>query len=310
MNSTQIETPILFLIFNRIDTTRQVFEIIRKVKPTRLFIAADGPRPGNQSDLIKCDEVRKYVTQNIDWPCELKTLFRESNLGCGRSVSSSITWFFENVEKGIILEDDVIPSLSFFPYCEELLNRYENDHRIMSISGSNLLKNDLIGDDSYFFSEYMGIWGWASWARAWKGYDYEISSWSLISTQQKFKKKYTKGQYSFFKVIFDSIGKVNTWDYQWWYHHLVQDGIAIIPSLNLTKNIGFTPDATHTFDADLDIKNSVNNDIQFPLIHPKETKLVLEYEHALAKRFYWKDSSIIKRALKKLLSLMKVYSKK
>ena len=165
-----MKTPVLFLVFNRPDTTKQVFEAIRQAQPPRLYIASDGHRSDREGEWEKVKTVRDYVVNNIDWDCEVKTLFREKNLGCRIAVSTAISWFFENEEQGIILEDDCFPDQSFFPFCEELLWKYQDDKRIMMITGTNSLgtwKSEL---QSYHFSIYGSIWGWATWKRAWNLY--------------------------------------------------------------------------------------------------------------------------------------------
>lgn len=304
-----LDTPVLLLVFNRPDSTFSVMSILKKIKPQFLYVAADGPRPGNQKDQIKCEEVKKVIFENIDWKCEVKTLFRENNLGCGLAVSSAISWFFEAVPEGIILEDDILPSLSFFSFCEELLIKYRNQSSVMMISGSNLLENlDNKNKESYFFSEYAGIWGWASWRRAWDGYDYRINSWSEENSKNFFKSKYSSGQYLFFKTVFDQVsnGGVDTWDYQWWYHRLMNKGVGVIPKLNLTQNIGFNAEATHTFTMHEEIKNATSQEIIFPLNHPEDIKIDKTYELKLAKKYFWKDRFIIQRWLKRLISFSKL----
>src|SRR5262249_20722231 len=164
--SEACKIPVLFLIFNRPNTTARVMEAIRTAGPGRLYVAADGPRDGNADEAKRCAEVRRIATQ-VDWPCEVQTLFRERNLGCRQAVSSAITWFFEQEQEGIILEDDCLPSPSFFPYCAELLARFRNDERIMCITGCNF-QQDMKGYPySYYFSKYHHVWGWATWRRAW-----------------------------------------------------------------------------------------------------------------------------------------------
>jgi hypothetical protein len=168
-------TPVLFLIFNRPNTTEQVFEAIAKAKPRCLFVAADGPRTDKEGEAEKCQAVRDII-KRVDWDCEVKTLFREQNLGCKEAVSSAITWFFEQVEEGIILEDDCLPSDSFFSFCAELLEKYRDDKRIMMISGDNFQDGIQRGDASYYFSSVPWIWGWATWRRAWRLYDREMQT--------------------------------------------------------------------------------------------------------------------------------------
>ena len=173
-----MDTPILFLVFNRPDTTSKVFQRIREIQPLKLFIAADGPRPEKEGEKEKCETVKRSVLENIDWPCEVKTLFRNNNLGCGKAVSNAITWFFQNVEEGIILEDDILPDKSFFNFCKDLLEKYRYDERIKVIGGSNIHKKAGI-KDSYYFSSICRIWGWASWRRVWT---MERRCWNWMAT--------------------------------------------------------------------------------------------------------------------------------
>lgn len=243
-------TPILFLIFNRPEKTKIVFEEIKKQQPKYLFIAADGPRPKNLRDQKLCEQARA-IMKEISWDCEVKTLFRDTNAGCGVAPSEAITWFFENVEQGIILEDDVLPDQSFFWYCEKMLNYFKDDSAIMHISGSYFLES-LTGSnqlESYYFTKHIHVWGWATWKRAWNHYDYDMKEWPYINSDEALSSYY--GDYSIlWKDIFSSMYKkaTVTWDYQWMFTIYKQDGIAINPTSNLTKNIGFDDQATHTTD--------------------------------------------------------------
>lgn len=305
-------TPILFLVFNRPDTTFEVIKEIKNVKPRRLYIAADGPRLENESDLKRCAEVRELIKQGIDWDCEVKTLYREKNLGCGRAVSEAITWFFNNEPEGIILEDDVLPSESFFQFIEELLLMYRNHENVMMISGSNLLNDwNTHQNESYLFSEYAGIWGWGSWRRAWNGYDLEMNSWQKKESKQYFKDHFSSGQAAFFNMIFDWVGpsnqskikQIDTWDYQWWYQRLVNKGVGIIPKLNLTRNIGFTQDATHTSSMHDEIKNAQIYEMEFPLHHPKLIEVDQDYDIKVAKKYFRKDRFYLRRIFQTLKTL-------
>lgn len=241
------ETPILFLIFNRPDTTQQVFNQLKLLKPKYLYVAADGPRETKINEREKCEVTRNIIRQ-IDWDCELKTLFREKNLGCGKAVSSAITWFFDNVEEGIILEDDCLPSLSFFEFSSQLLDKYRNDQRIWHIAGYNLQEGKKRGTADYYFSQETPIWGWATWRRVWKHYNLDLKS--LAELEQSNLKAALKAThlhsitalYDFRKV---SAGKVDTWDYQYSYYQLINHGLSVVPNANLVENIGFTIDATH-----------------------------------------------------------------
>ena len=258
-----LKTAALFLIFNRPDTTKQVFEAIRKAKPPRLYVAADGPRADKAGEAEKVEQVRQIATR-VDWDCEVKTLFRDKNFGCGKGVSSAIDWFFENEEEGIILEDDCLPSQSFFWFCEELLERYRGDMRVMIISGYN--KQEMWNQDKYdyFFSNFGGIWGWASWKRAWDLYDLEM----------KDLESFIENNYFEF-LLGESLGNVrkkqmlnviqnniDTWDYQWGFTRHVNSGLACVPSKNLVENIGFGADATHT----IANQKTINRyDLNFPV---------------------------------------------
>lgn len=234
------QTPILFLIFNRPDTTKRVFESIRSIKPAKLYIAADGARKDKVGEDLLCQETRNII-ELIDWDCEIRTLFRADNLGCKIAVSSAIDWFFENEEQGIILEDDCLPNRSFYKFCDELLNYYKNDNRVMHISGNNFQDGTNRGDGSYYFSRYNHIWGWATWRRAWKTYDVNMNQLNNALNQQVFDNTLSNKELKFWLNCFKEIqeGKKNTWDYQTMLNQWFQNGLTIIPNQNLVTNIGF-----------------------------------------------------------------------
>jgi hypothetical protein len=277
-NSFQI--PILFLVFNRLETTKKVFEEIRKAKPSKLYIASDGSRENRLEEKEKVEEVRKYVLDNIDWKCKIKTLFRKENLGCKYAVSGALDWFFENVEQGIILEDDCLPSQSFFRFCDELLERYKNDEKIMSISGFNPLKKFDI-KESYAFSKYFYCWGWATWRRAWKKNDLKLRKYQKIEKERKLKEYYPNFIERILreKRVKDVLSKkVNSWAIPWSISHQLNKSFSIIPKINLIKNIGFSKDSKHTKENKWDKKFLVHksNEMEFPLKHPviiRENKL-------------------------------------
>jgi len=271
-----MKTPVLFLIFNRPDTTRRVFAEIRKVKPEKLFIAADGPRPNRPDDMENCRLARE-IAQKIDWPCEIKTLFREENLGCGVALSSAISWFFENVEKGIILEDDCLPNPSFFPFCEELLERYKDDERIMEISG-NFVQQKNRGfktKDSYYGSILPFLWGWATWRRAWKKFDFNLTMWPEVKKSKILVPVFKNpAAYERWSGVWDQYRdeKVNNWDAQWVFVCAMNRGICINPTVNLVSNIGFGGDTTHV-KAPAGKANVPTHTMTFPLNHPSEIKI-------------------------------------
>lgn len=236
-----LETPILFLIFNRPKTTKQVFEKIRQVKPKYLYIAADGPRLSKTDERSLCEKTRAII-KNIDWDCEVKTLFREENLGCGRAVSSAISWFFEHVEEGIILEDDCIPKGNFFKFCEIMLEKYRNNHRVMQVSGTNHLFNKELLSESkiYYFSAFNTIWGWATWRRAWSLYEFEIKD--VIGISNILEKRIPNSAFrNMLLEGFEHIANgnsIDTWDTQWLFCTQKNDGLCISPFLNMVENIG------------------------------------------------------------------------
>lgn len=239
-----MKTPILFIIFNRPDVTAKSFAAIRKIRPTTLYIAADGPRPQKENDPALIKETRAIV-EKIDWDCDVKYNYQDKNLGCKMGVSGAITWFFSHEPEGIIIEDDLIPDPSFFPYCEKMLERYRHDTRIMMITGTNYL-SDMNTSSPYFYSEHFTIWGWATWARAWQYYDVTMAQWDDPKNrefiQYKFQKSYIADHFtSTFKLIEDGM---DTWDIQWVLTCLLASGLCITPKVNLISNIGL--EGTHS----------------------------------------------------------------
>jgi hypothetical protein len=270
ITSDSLKTPVLFLVFNRPDTTKQVFEAIRKAKPPRLYIAADGPRNTKEGEAERVQEVRSIAT-NVDWECEVKTLFRDENLGCKYAVSGAITWFFEQEEQGIILEDDCLPSQSFFWFCEELLDRYKDDLRIWHISGNNFQNGIKRGQSSYYFSKFNHIWGWATWANRWSDYDVEIKSYDTFVSNNIINNLFELDQdKKYWSFIFEKVfkGEIDTWDYQWTYTVWINSGLSILPNENLVSNIGFGSNATHTKDIESQHSGMPGLDLNFPLKHP------------------------------------------
>ncbi len=237
-----METPILFLIFNRPVTTKLVFETIRKAKPKQLFIAADGARVEYKDEKEQCDEARK-ICLAIDWDCEVKTLFRDQNLGCGLAVSSAISWFFEHVEQGVILEDDCLPIESFFEFAEQMLKKYQDIDQVMMISGTNYFFDKLNYDTSFYFSNLVFIWGWATWKRAWEKNTYDLKGVDLKLITNRFaSKQYSKDLHC--SILRAIKRELNTWDVQWAYSIFINKGLSIIPIKNQIQNIGYI--GTHT----------------------------------------------------------------
>lgn len=269
MTEWKLNTPVAFVIFNRPDTTRQVFTEIAKARPSKLLVVGDGPRPNRSGEATRCAAARAVI-ERVDWDCEVLTNYSEVNLGCRRRVSSGLDWVFDTVEEAIVLEDDCLPHPSFFRYCEELLKKYKNEERIAQISGVNFQFGRRRSEYSYYFSRYNHIWGWASWRRAWRSYDVGISSWPELRRGEWLETwigDRRVGEY--WRGIFDRVssGEIDTWDYQWTFACWRRGALTILPEANLISNIGFGSDAAHL--------NSVNEfarmdlgALQFPLRHP------------------------------------------
>ncbi|MBU3668626.1 MAG: hypothetical protein FGM57_01510 [Candidatus Taylorbacteria bacterium] len=285
-----MKSPILFITFNRPEKTEQVFSVIRVYQPEKIYIASDGPRDNKPGEAELVARTRK-IFDTIDWPCTVIRIFRETNLGCKRAVSESITEFFKHEEMGIILEDDCMPNPSFFEYCTEMLLKYKENESIFHVNGTNLLPaSDLQNvPTSYYFTKNIHIWGWASWRRAWNQYDIDMKD---IESQEQhiisqFENKKT-GYFwiSLFKHIRDK--NINTWDAQWVYSILKNNGIGIAPCVNLIKNIGFDASATHTTAVEKDspyIKETESMDTTH-IIHPETIQVRSDLDTKIVRRLY------------------------
>lgn len=272
MTSRPLQTAVLFLIYKRPEPTRRVFAAIRAAQPARLYLAADFP-PANRSDEIAAAKaLRAYVVEHVDWPCAVQKRFHEEHLGCKLAVSGALDWFFGHEAEGIILEDDCLPDATFFPFAEELLQRYRGDERVMSIAGNHFNWRDRSCPHSYFFSRSHFSWGWASWRRAWQHYDRNLELWPQLRNtdwlltvgegDRAFQRYWTKK--------FDELhaGLIDTWDYQWTFAAWAQGGLTAVPSRNLVKNIGFGADATHTRKRRLHLERIPLEKMDWPLVHP------------------------------------------
>lgn len=232
-----MENPVLYLVFNREEETRRSFEAIKSAKPKKLYIAADGPRVHIKNEVEKCEQVRK-IASNVDWHCEVKTLFRKENLGCKNAVVGAINWFFENEEKGIIIEDDVIPNSSFFSFCDIMLERYQNKQNIIAICGFNQFGQE-IESNEYFYSRGFYPWGWATWRKRWENYDkkdFELSKLDSNKVLEIYDKAAIAGVRFNLNLIKEGI--LDTWDYQMVFMIMSMTGFVVTPFANLTSNIG------------------------------------------------------------------------
>ncbi len=305
MTQNQIfNTPVLFLIYKRPETTARVFKALRKVQPKKLFVAADGPLSEKLEERERCEETRAVIS-NIDWDCDVAKLYREKNLGCKIGVSSAITWFFESVEEGIILEDDCVPDSSFFWFCQDLLEYYRNDKRISMISGNNFQNGIERGDGSYYFAKYPWVWGWATWRRAWEKYDVNMTTYPLFLKTNQFANVFTNpDEQRYWKRVLDKTfrNEIDTWDYQWFYSVWQQNGLSITPNTNLVSNIGFgIPGATHTNKFNKNLADLKTKEIK-NIAHPIFVLQNLEADRYLFEQVYKpkKKKAKIRKKIKRL----------
>ena len=310
MSNFKIKTPIAFIIFKRSDTTQRVFQAIRQAKPTKLFVIADGPRSDIPEEAEKCATTRAIIDR-VDWDCEVYKNYSETNLGCGKRVSSGLNWLFEHVDEAIILEDDCWPHSSFFPFCEQLLERYRHDERIMNISGNNFQFGRKRDNYSYYFSRYPHIWGWATWKRAWKFYDFEMKLWPEVKEHKILKTILPESdalEYwnKTFQIVDDQ--KIDTWDYQWVFSCWMQNGLGIIPNVNLVSNIGFGYEGTNTINKYSKFTKKFANlpakSINFPLKHPSFVVRNLEADNFTRKEmFMLSKADRVKLKIKNLIKI-------
>ena len=262
---------------------RDRFETIRLCQPETLFIASDGPRRGNPDDDAKVKAAREIVS-NVDWDCDVKTRFLSENVGCKHAMSSAISWAFEESEELIILEDDCLPNPSFFSYCDSLLDRYRDEKKVMMVSGNNFQPSPR-SDASYYFSRWTHIWGWATWKRAWKHFDVNVTSWPMLRCSKKLQSIFTDPvEYAHWSRTLDlqHAGNIDTWDFPWAYAVWSHNGVSILPERNLVTNIGFGSDATHTTDPESKLADIPTFDIG-RLLHPVDIKI-----NEKADQYTWK----------------------
>jgi hypothetical protein len=246
------KSAVLLIIFNRPETTIRVLRAIEEARPPRLYIAGDGPRSDVPEDKVLVEEARAVI-EKVEWPCEIRTLYHDSNLGSKEGPARAISWFFEHEPEGVILEDDCLPHLDFFTFCDEILEKYRNDDRVMTVTGNNFQGNRWRGSGTYYFSRYHHSWGWATWKRAWRHYDPEIAFWSQFKVSRDWRAVFSRTEERhYWERIFDKVYArefETAWDYPWTASIWKRKGLTATPNVNLVSNIGFGKDATHTLDA-------------------------------------------------------------
>jgi len=270
MSDFALNTPVAFIIFNRPETTQKVFDEIAKARPPKLLVIGDGARANRLGEAERVAATRAIIN-SVNWPCEVLCNFSDRNLGCKVRVSSGLDWVFEQVPEAIILEDDCLPDPSFFRFCEELLERYRDDQRVGMISGDNFQFGRRYNEDSYYFSRYMHIWGWATWRNRWIGfYDVSMSDWPAMRDSITLSNVLgDPREAAIWKDIFEKTyqGKIDTWDHQWSYANWIRGRLSVLPAVNLISNIGFGADATHTVRGSY-LANLAKHTLRFPVAHP------------------------------------------
>ena len=303
-----MKTAVAFIVYKRPDTTRRVFEAIRQARPTRLYLIADGPKAPDLEP--KCQEVRQIVENGIDWDCELTPVYSDENLGLANRVQTGLDYVFSHEKAAIILEDDTLPNDSFFHFCEELLVRYSNDHRVAHISGCNLHPESFAGSNSYSLCSIVNIWGWATWARTWQSFDLQMETWKNapqdeILNQWCHKKKERKEIRAMFDLHCQNKDPW-AWSYQWIYACWSQNGLSIVPHKNLVSNIGIGPDASNTkSNKQVPFFPERMESIELPLVHPK-----IKRDKEFETRYRQKEEPTITRQFKNYLKTLTIKLRK
>lgn len=316
-HSVLLKCPAVALfIFNRPNATRCVFETIRAARPSQLLVVADGPRSNSTDDIGLCKAAREIAVA-VDWPCELVTNFSDKNLGCKVRIATGLSWAFEHVDEAIVLEDDCLPHPSFFNYCAELLEKYRDDARVLSISGDNYQRGAWRGDGSYYFSKYGTCWGWATWQRAWRFFDLSMSKWpEFRDAGTLYSVCPDPIEHEYWYSIFEDMyaGKIDSWAYAWVFAHFTQRALSPHPNRNLISNIGFAPDATHTtghswisalptFDiGEIKHPSSVSQDkeadiVEFDTTHGGETSRRARTFKGRMRKFVQRSTGFVRRIL-------------
>lgn len=248
MEEKLFKVPIVLIFYKRVDTTEKVINSIRQVKPERVYLIADAPKQGYPEEKEKVKQTRLLVEKAIDWPCEIKRNYAEINMGCKKRVESGISWVFEQEEEAIIIEDDIVPSIDFYYFCQDMLERYRNNPEVLMVSGYKNVEY-YQSKDQYLFSAFSCIWGWATWRRAWKLYDKDLSTWKENKRKGTLKwlMKFPSLLWVYWNIEYTYRKEIDAWGFGWNYARYINRGLGVVPSVNMIENIGFnSEDATHT----------------------------------------------------------------
>ena len=300
-----LKTPLLFLVYNRPEITKKVFSRIKKSKPEKLYIAADGPK--SNEDKLNTDKTRD-IFNNIDWNCNLKKLYNNENLGCRKSVKNSIDWFFQNEERGIILEDDCLPNATAFIFFEKLLKKYSNSKKIMHISGVNYLKGSLKIDSSYYYSAIANINGWATWRESWNGYDDIYRDLPTFEKKNMIKNFFSdKITQKFWIEVYrrNYHNEDTSWSWPYLFSIMNRGGMAISPAVNLISNIGYGANSVHTKNSRDRFANMSTFTIKPPFISPKKFELNKRADSLTNRNFY--RITLLNYGVKLILKKLKLF---
>jgi hypothetical protein len=293
--------PVLIVVFNRPEVVVELLASLRTVRPTHVYVAADGPRSDHPSDTDRCRRVRDLVA-TIDWPCEVHERFSDHNLGLQRSMVSAIDWFFEHVEAGVILEDDCLVRPEFFEFAAEMLERYRGCSQVIYVTALNMAPHERNAVTSYHFASAGHIWGWATWRRAWEGYDSALREWPAMRAD------FGRGSPPLRRALgrkFDSAhsGDKHTWARAWHFHVMRRAGVVVVPAVNLVSNIGFGDDATHTTSRRHRLAHLRAGSLAFPLDHPAHMVPDTRYDAALAGFHTWSWRRRLRERLDRVIRL-------
>ena len=294
--------PVLVLAFNRVDHVTEAMKAIKEYEPERIYLHSDGPRKNKEGEKEAVLATQKVMLDAVDWPCEVKTLFREENLGCANAVYGAISWFFTNEEYGVIVEDDMVIGVDFFRLCEELLPRYVSENQIMTIQAMNKSHRTDI-PNTYVYSWRGGCWGWASWRRAWAKMDMSMSALPSLSYWKIIKRfGFLPGLYLMrnYWQGYKHLDTFSSWAYRWSLSIQVNDGLSIVPGVNLAKNIG-TDGGAHYDENDIDpFKNLQIGHIEWPLVYNDSLNIDIKQSFYDVKSFYRLKKISLKKRIRKL----------
>lgn len=285
MNPCAGSPPVLLLAFNRPLLVRRVLAVLSDARPARLYVAVDGPRASHPDDGERCDEVRQVIERGVAWPCEVRSLFRESNVGLQKAIVSGVDWFFEHEAAGVILEDDCVPAPAFLPFAAELLETYRDTPSVMHISGVSMRspsRERAAPAASYAFAGSGHVWGWATWRRAWRAFEPTLAAWPRVREQYRHAANPLRRALAH-KFASAHAGRKWTWSRAWYWTIAQQQGLAIIPAVNLVENVGTGPDATHQHGSRHPLRQRAETTLAWPLVHPPHLERDAAYDRLLAR---------------------------